>query len=203
MLVANDVRTKLRDVIDSAIPLRTFDIWIADAGWDAHRAAEPAASELIDSIQMRLVEYFNSDEPKDPKRLRADLTLILNNIVVSSPVGAGVRVPTKSAEASGPQPRFVPILLKASRRSTTGFRFTNIAVVDVAYRATRGTRRMKMSDKQATQWQQMRLWCLLHPGATAQIVTMRGAFHITYLPNVTGRDQKGTDAEGYLETAHK
>lgn len=90
MLKAIEVRSKLRDVIVGALSVREFDKWIWDASWNSHRLAEPSARNIMRSAQMRLLEYYNSDANPRQEKLRADLAVILNNIVVSQSVGVTV-----------------------------------------------------------------------------------------------------------------
>ncbi len=99
MLMLNDVRRRLTDVIVGRLDVRDFDLWISNANWDAHRFAEPNAREMLDSVQMRLVEYFNSDAHRNPDDLRRDLASILNNVVVSEPVDITPNFDSKSPRA--------------------------------------------------------------------------------------------------------
>jgi hypothetical protein len=86
MVSVNEIKPRLREVIDGGKSLDDFEDWLASASWNMHQQDSEAAQGLAAAIELRLAEY--SSKHLDPEGLRSELLALMGLVPADSTVTA-------------------------------------------------------------------------------------------------------------------
>jgi hypothetical protein len=65
MITSEEIRDRVRDLVDGRVSVRQFQIWFASSTWDAHLTNDSVAREILSKIDLSLSEYSGGYLPLD------------------------------------------------------------------------------------------------------------------------------------------